>query len=261
MFQQFEAKAAEKGSKKRKAVSWGAAMAVYVAVGLGILYAATGEHRRPVREKPLEVTFARAAVRAKAAPVRPKPPPPAKKKAVWTRKLKRLARKASLLPPRVIPKEPPKEADPANLQPTGMTLADLEERGDVVGSIIEEKPPPKPEVDKVRRPKPRPEPPKVAEKPPVYLPETATPPKPLETNPLPRFPKARLKAGVTDTVILKIVVTETGEVEVLKVLRGEADFVAAVLEVLPKWRFEPALFEGERLRVFKILEIPFRIRG
>jgi TonB family protein len=143
-----------------------------------------------------------------------------------------------------------------------MTLAELEERGDVVGSVIEKAPAPKPEVEKPIRPRARrAEPPRVAENPPVYLPEAATPPRPLDTNPMPRFPKARLRAGSTDTVILKVVIDEGGAVEVLQVLRGSPDFVSAVMEVLPRWRFAPAVFEGERLRVFKILEIPFRIRG
>jgi TonB family protein len=264
MFQQFETRAAEKGSRKRKAVSLGAALAVYVAVGLAILYAATGEHRRPSREKPLEVTFARAALRARAAPVKPKPPPPAAMKKVSARRLKRLARRPALLPPKALPKEPPKETDPASLRPAGMTLADLEERGDVVGSVIEESPPPRPDVETPTRPRARPrraDPRPVAAKPPIYLPENATPPRPLETNPMPRYPEARLRSGSTDTVILKVVIDEAGTVEVLEVLRGAPDFVSAVREVLPRWRFTPAVFEGERLRVFKILEIPFRIRG
>jgi TonB family protein len=268
MFQQFEKKAADKGSRKRTMVSVVAVVAVYVVIGVVVLYAATGEKPRK-REKPLEVTFAKSAVKAQAVPEKKKPkppaPPPVAKKMAKKRPLQAVRKRAALVAPKELPKEALPEADPAALQTASLSVEDMQERGEIAAAIEEpKKPVPRQEKPK-RRARPPPPPPPPAPPPPppppppIYLPEEATPPRPLLSNPIPQVPVARRKSGQGGKVILKVVITEAGELQLVKVLRGEEDLVAAVLEVLPKWRFEPALFEGSAIRVYKILEIPFRI--
>lgn len=269
MFQQFEDKPAEAGARKRKALSIVAAVGVYALVGGGLLLFAASPQTR-VREQPVEVTFAPKAAPPPAPKAAPPPAPkprPAPKRTVAARTRELQRKRLALVAPKEIPLEAPLEAEPTASSPSAMGLDDLDERGSTASSG-EEVAPPTPAEDEGSAPvrprsAPLPTPPPPAEEKvatPIYLPERASAPRPLPDNPQPKFPAARLREGVADVVALKAVVTERGTVEDVHVLRGRPEFVASVMEVLPRWRFTPAEFEGERLRVFKIVEVDFRIR-
>ncbi len=96
---------------------------------------------------------------------------------------------------------------------------------------------------------------------PINLPENAVPPRPHDGNTPPEFPAQAKAAGQQGMVILKIVVTESGRVGAVKVMRGDEPFVSAALAAVKSWRFDPALVDGQPTPVFRILKIPFRIRS
>ncbi|NMO23025.1 TonB family protein [Pyxidicoccus fallax] len=95
---------------------------------------------------------------------------------------------------------------------------------------------------------------------PINLPEEAKPPVELASNARPEFPQAARAAGKEGQVILKIVVTEAGEVRDVTVLRGEEPFVSAAVRAVSTWRYQPALLEGRPITVYRVVKVPFRLR-
>jgi TonB family protein len=60
-------------------------------------------------------------------------------------------------------------------------------------------------------------------------------------------------------VILKVVVTESGKVTNIQVMRGDPPFVEAAIAAVKTWTFEPARLDGKTIAVYRILKIPFRL--
>jgi TonB family protein len=267
VFQQFEQKAPDAGERKRKLTSVGAAVAVYLGIGGAIAALAAGARAPRPEAPPLEVTF--------AAPNAPPPPPlpmekkveRAPKKAKPHKVAARANTKASLAPPKEVPTEALDEADPSLLASAELAADDLDERGDEPAPAEPEVAPER-ERAAVTRPKRKreevtPDPSAAINDapPPQLVDEAATSPTANVDNPMPAVPIERRRAGQGGVVVLKVVVTEEGALEEVEVVRGERDLVAAVMAVLPRWRFSPALFEGKPQRVRHVLEIPIRIGG
>ncbi|QSQ23086.1 TonB family protein [Pyxidicoccus parkwayensis] len=95
---------------------------------------------------------------------------------------------------------------------------------------------------------------------PIQLPEDAKPPVELASNLPPEFPQSARAAGKEGQVVLKVVVTETGRVRDVTVLRGEEPFVSAAVRAVGAWRYEPALLEGRPIAVYRVVKVPFRLR-
>ncbi len=81
-----------------------------------------------------------------------------------------------------------------------------------------------------------PPPPKVNKPRPVS--EDDTPPEPVGDAPLPVFPAEA--AGIEGTVLVRFVVTETGEVKDVKAVKGPPELFAACVAVVKLLRFKPA---------------------
>ena len=98
---------------------------------------------------------------------------------------------------------------------------------------------------------------------PINLPENATPPRANAGNVAPAFPEAALSMGLNTEalVILKIVVEENGNVGRIQVMKGDEPFVAAAISAVKGWHYTPALVDGQPMSVFRIVKIPFRLRG
>jgi periplasmic protein TonB len=92
------------------------------------------------------------------------------------------------------------------------------------------------------------------------LPEQAEPPRPSDDNLPPEYPIEAKASGKTGTVILKVVIDETGNVEDVKIMRGDEPFVAAALAAVKSWKYEPAKLGGKAIRVYRIIKIPFQLR-
>ncbi|AKF83571.1 protein kinase [Myxococcus fulvus 124B02] len=96
---------------------------------------------------------------------------------------------------------------------------------------------------------------------PIQLPESAKPPVELAGNLQPEFPQQARAAGREGLVVLKLVVTERGEVRDVTVMRGEEPFVSAAMRAVSTWRYQPALLEGRPVSVYRIVKVPFRLRN
>jgi len=124
--------------------------------------------------------------------------------------------------------------------------------------------PPAPPPQAVPSPKPqaRPEPPPLAAPSgPIDLPEAATPPRPDAGNRAPEFPETARARGLEGEVILKLVVTPAGTVGDIEVLRGGEPFASAARDAVRSWRYVPAMLDGRRIGVYKIVKVPFRLSG
>ncbi|WP_164011324.1 TonB family protein [Pyxidicoccus trucidator] len=96
---------------------------------------------------------------------------------------------------------------------------------------------------------------------PINLPESATPPEPLESNLIPEYPSEARSKGQEGLVILKGVVEVDGRVTQLKVMRGDEPFASAALAAVKAWRFRPAVVSGQPTAVYRIFKVPFRLKS
>jgi len=93
----------------------------------------------------------------------------------------------------------------------------------------------------------------------MNLPEEATPPVESPANRRPEYPESARAAGVEGLVILKIVVTESGRVGNIQVMKGEQPFVEAAIAAVKTYTFQPAVLAGRPIAVFRIIKVPFRL--
>lgn len=158
--------------------------------------------------------------------------------------------------PTAIPTEAPREADPGAAlgAPGGDPYSQSGPGGAPGGTGIAAAAAPAPP------PPPPPPPPKPKAAGPVQLPENASPPIAL-SNPMPAYPEAARKAGVEATVVVKFVVSETGEVTSVSIVRGHPLFDASVLSTMRAWRYKPAMADGRPIAVFRVFKFPFKIKS
>lgn len=232
---------------------------IYVALGLVALLVGTASRRFVAPQpEPVEVTFVEKLVRPVPPPVveeRPKlPPPPEVKpqprrraaaapppipKNMKVRTLDAPPPPKELVAPKEIPHEPPKEADPSLDQgiavvgePAVVDAAGLEGgigdgAGDITGTFD--------------------------------VPPGAVPPHPRPNNKKPYYPPSALAAHQTGVVVVRCVVRADGYVDDLEVVSGDEPFVMFVLKAVRRWRYEPALADGQPISVPHEIEVRFRL--
>ncbi len=80
----------------------------------------------------------------------------------------------------------------------------------------------------------------------------------------PNYPPAAFKQKVEGTVVLSLLVSETGKVEDVKVLRpagGSTGLNEAAIASAKKWTFKPAVKAGKKVKVWVTYPIVFKIQG
>jgi protein TonB len=93
---------------------------------------------------------------------------------------------------------------------------------------------------------------------PIALAPDAPRPVPDPRNRRPLYPRAQFDAGIEGTVLVKLLVSETGEVLSAEALSGEEPFVQAALDAARGWRYQPLLIEGTPRPVYFVVPVPFR---
>ena len=237
-------------TRRRLALTTGASLILYVGIG-GAVLAFAGQAARAPEPDEIDVSFAPPPPPPVAAA--PPPPPPPVPKGVEVKKVARPLPRPALAAPEEMPTEKPAELDPASAAP--IEIGDGAPGGTEGGTGP---------VTAAPAPAPAPAPPTptvVRRAEPINLPETATPPTPAADNVQPEYPADARAAGREGQVILKIVVSERGEVTRVDVLRGDEPFAAAAIAAVKRWRYSPALVDGQPAAVFRIVKIPFRIKA
>jgi periplasmic protein TonB len=101
-------------------------------------------------------------------------------------------------------------------------------------------------------------------------------PKPASTQPLsvshwaegnliyrvqPTYPILARQARIQGTVELRAVISKTGTIENLTVLRGHAMLVSAAVEAVKQWRYRPYLLNSEPIEVETDITVNFTLSG
>jgi periplasmic protein TonB len=234
--------------RRRRWVASGVIAALfYGAVGAGVALFATSPP--PVPDRDLEVSFEKPVKKEAAPSAAPSPPPPPPAAPARQPRVTPIKPARPITVPKEVPKEAPPEADPASAAPSGSA-------GDEHGVLGGTGP-----VGEAPAPPPPPPPPPPKASGPINLPEGATAPVASRDNAMPEYPESERKTGREGQVILKVVVTESGRVTSIQVLRGEEPFVAAALAAVKSWSYSPAMHDGRPIAVYRILNIPFRMSG
>jgi protein TonB len=150
-----------------------------------------------------------------------------------------------LIAPKEVPKEKPPESDTKVVAQAAGDGTGIPGAAYGSGPATPEPPPPPPP------------PPKPKKQEAINLPEEAEAPVPDPGNSAPGYPEAARAAGIEGRVILKIVISESGEVTNVTVMRGDPLLAQAAVEVVKNWKFSPATLEGKPIAVFRIVPINF----
>jgi periplasmic protein TonB len=89
--------------------------------------------------------------------------------------------------------------------------------------------------------------------------EVSTPPLAV-SKAMPAYPEQARKQGIEALVVVRFVVSENGQVEEPKILKGHPLFDDVVLSSVRTWTFQPATLEGKAVRMVRMVKIPFRLR-
>lgn len=248
MFETFD-HAADVQSARRFALSTVTSLGVCALLGVAAVTVGA-QVKEVIQQKKVDVVFRPPPPPVPVAEVKPPPPPPPPppKAKAKPPPPPTVAAPAAMIAPKEIPQEKPPEADAANavaaapiaVGGTGSLVAGAIVTGMDSAGV--------PGAGGTRRPAP------------INLPESATPPRELDSNLSPEFPADMRSRGQEGLVILKIVVEEDGRVSQVKVMRGEEPFVGAAVAAVKTWRYAPALVAGQPTAVFRIVKIPFRLK-
>ncbi|KYF65975.1 energy transducer TonB [Sorangium cellulosum] len=239
---------------KRLAIGYAAGLLLFAGIALSAARLSGAIRPPPPEEDVVDVKLAARIPEAPPVAAAPPPPPPA---AEAPAPRAAAPRRAALVAPSAVPKEAPPEADPSEATPSDDDT--YGEPGGAPGGVPGGIPGGMGTAG-VAAPPPPPAPPPPAPQPrgPIHLPENATPPVALSCAP-PVPPEAALSAGVEATVAVRFVVTETGEVTNVTIVRGHPLFNDAVLAAMKACRYKPAISDGRPVSVWRT--VPFRFKA
>jgi periplasmic protein TonB len=235
MFDDFSKSATTAQSRKRMTGSMAAASVVVLGFG-AFAVVATATASEAAEEELTQVEF--------APPPEPEPPPPEPEAPPPEPKpnLRPKVKRAVLKPPDEVPLEKPKESD--------AELAEAKDSGPLDGSL-----------DGVEggtgtgRAPPPPPPPPPAPKGPTRAPSIIG----SDDDNRPKYPKAAERKGIEGVVVVAFDVLENGTCTNAKIVSGPVEFHEAVLKMVPKWRFKPAMRDGKPVRFRMSRPIRFRL--
>lgn len=254
------------GQVEHVSANWYAALftssAVYVAIGLVVVLigTATKQIMAPPPE-PVEVKFVEKVLRPEPPPpipqieIKPLPAPPKVQpkirqqrppaaaavvpKDMKVRKLDTPPPPKELVAPEEMPQEAPKEVDasldkgiavygePGTGDPAGLEGGFGDGTGSMVGTF--------------------------------GLPEGAMAPRAYRSNQRPPYPPAALSGRKTGNVLIRCVVRADGRLEEIELVRGDEPFASSALRAMRRWRYEPALYEGQAISAPHVIEFRFKL--
>lgn len=267
MFESFSAHERAAGERRRWAVSLGVAVVGWAGLVAGaVILGGAAPPAQVPEEAPIDVVFAPP---PEPEPLPPPPPPepatpeppPAAPMVSAPKHLKRkppdpAQKPKKLEAPAKIADEKPEEKDAKDFAVAAAAPGEGDAAGREGGTgipgtqVASIEPDAKPVAAPVRRKKP------------VQLPENATPPRMLAASGAPAVTAEMKASGKEGLVILKVVIDENGRVAAVNVMKGEEPFLSSAVAWAKRTRWEPAVAaNGEKLPVFRILKIPFRVRA
>jgi protein TonB len=96
---------------------------------------------------------------------------------------------------------------------------------------------------------------------PVPVSEGMTPPEPIVKLVKPEYPADAKAAGLEGTVVVRYVVSESGEVTDVRAMKGPPELHAVCVAAVKAMRFKPALdADGKPVMVVRYMKFPFKLR-
>ncbi len=74
----------------------------------------------------------------------------------------------------------------------------------------------------------------------------------------PEYPSKARKRGVQGAVVLRVVITKTGDVEDVEVISGDELLVPATVKAVKKWKYKPYLLKGEPVAIKTTITFNFQ---
>jgi protein TonB len=252
MFEGIEA-GGEEGGAKRAAVSTGVSLVVYGIIGAAVLAVGGSLGAGAMkRDEPVEVSFKAPAPPPPVAELPPAPPPAPKP----------AGKKTSNKPPpapAVVSDDELAEANEAGFK-SSVTRDSLLELGALsgeegLGAMAAPPPPPPPppastELEDARD-----------KHKPVFVADDSQRPRPSSANPRPVYPDTARKSGREGDVVLRFIVTRSGEVDGIEVVSGDEPFVSAAVAAVKQWRYQPGRVDGRAEAAYHRVRIPFRLKS
>ena len=75
----------------------------------------------------------------------------------------------------------------------------------------------------------------------------------------PVYPKQAKRKRIQGTVSFRAVVTKTGELRNIEVLKGDPRLIPAALTAVKQWRYTPCLLNGEAVEVITQVDLNFNL--
>jgi len=81
----------------------------------------------------------------------------------------------------------------------------------------------------------------------------------LQTRVEPKYPQEAKDAHIQGNVILNVIISTTGEVEVARLVTGDPLLAPAAIEAVKQWKYKPFLLNREPIEVDTQVEVQFRL--
>lgn len=75
----------------------------------------------------------------------------------------------------------------------------------------------------------------------------------------PVYPAEAKRRHIEGTVILRVVITKTGEIRDVEVLKGDPLLIRPALSVVKTWRYSPCIINSEAVELRTSLDINFNL--
>jgi TonB family protein len=76
----------------------------------------------------------------------------------------------------------------------------------------------------------------------------------------PSYPPEARNAGITGTVLLKLIVSKDGTIQQLQFVSGDSTLARAALDAVRQWRYKPTLLNGDPVEVETNVEVVFSLQ-
>ncbi len=237
----------DSGRRKRLTVGYTVGAATVAVALLFITYSAHGQAIEA--DDTLDVTLSQLPVEKQPEP---EPEPEPEKPRIVKKAKRHVGAKVGMSTPQGVPDDVPAEADPNGNPYAG----DLDELFDGEGGVATAAAA-APAVQRGIKSAPKPTAPA-----PVLISEreASVAPTPISRRP-PAYPAEARAEGIEAVVVVRFLVTKTGSVERVSILRGHALLDAAVGAAVEQWRFSPGAFPGNPVAMWQTATFPFRLRS
>lgn len=234
MFEDFATSPTQRHNQARLRRSMGIAFFVYFTAG-AVIVSASNKAREFVKEHLTQIEFAKP---PEPEPPKPEPPPPPTEAPKPKSARAGVSKRAALKPPDEMPDQKPVESD--------APLSDATDVGGQDGVLGEPNGTGKDSVNSAPPPAP-------------VAPPKLVPPKELDGNKQPPYPKAAQQDEIEGDVVVSFDVLEDGSVANPKIVKGPSEFHEVVLKIALTWRYRPATLGGKPVRHRHTKLVTFRL--